>query len=91
MTVYMFWYGGPGYGVGTLEDDLEQFDSLAELRHTFARRWRDPYYPCVSNDTPEYGGPEGYVYLYDPRGMADPYPDRLISFGPRGGVRVESC
>jgi hypothetical protein len=86
----MLWYGGASYGA-CIEDDLETFGSLAELRHAFARRLGDAYYPCVSDDTPDNGGPEGYVYLYDPRGVDDPYPDRLISFGPRGGVRVERC
>lgn len=42
-------------------------------------------------DTPENGGPEGHIYFgtletWCPANGAD----RVISFGPRGGVRAES-
>ncbi len=29
-------------------------------------------------------------FFYDPRAQADPYPDRRISVGPRGGIRTEN-
>lgn len=90
MRCFMLWHGGASYAVPET-DDAEQFDSLAELCRAFERRsWSsETYYPCVSNEPPEEGGPQGHVYLRDPRTVADPYPDRIVRFGPRGGLRLE--
>lgn len=89
----MLWHGGASYAEPEV-DDAEEFDSLQELCDAFERRtWSsETYYPCVSDDQPEEGGPVGWVFLSDPREHAgDLYPDRLINFGPRGGVRVMSA
>jgi hypothetical protein len=101
MKVWATWHGGDSYSVGIIEDNLEVFDSLEAakealvsreahgdwMRQTF--RYADGrvahvYCPGVDNS-------ELFVYFGDPRGDCDPYPDRIISIGPRGGVRVQRC
>lgn len=90
---WLMWHGGSSYAHGEYATDLEQFDSLSELTHSFERRLNDPYYPCVSDETQEDGGQSGWVFFYDPNdpdcGPGDPYPDRIICHGPRGGIRLE--
>ncbi len=88
MKCWMLWHGGASYAPSELPDDLESFDSLRELRDSFDARGYDSYYPCVSDDTAEDGGPSGYVYFRDPTDESDPYPDRIIEYGPRGGLRI---
>jgi hypothetical protein len=86
--VWMFWHGGASYAPpGT--DDAEEFDSIAEAVKSFDRRRLDSYYPCVSDETPEDGGPEGHLFFQDPTEHADLYPDRIVRYGPRGGLVVE--
>ena len=89
----MLWHGGASYASGSIEDDTEEFATLTDARRAFELRastW-ETYYPCVSTDTPEDGGPSAQVFFADPREFADPYPDRIMSFGARGGVRLEHC
>lgn len=90
MECWMLWHGGSSYAAPEIPRDLEHFDSLRAARDAF---WRygdqDPYRPCVIEDTPEMGGAEGWIFLYDPSEVADPYPDRILNYGPRGGVRLE--
>jgi len=83
VRVYALWYGGPSYDCPSVEDDLEEFDSLASAKRALqARDDSDPYYPCVSES-------ELQVFFTDPRGLSDPYPDRVYTLGPRGGVRCD--
>lgn len=86
MTVYMIWNGGSGYGCGEL-DDLEEFETLAAARQAFTERATtfDAYYPCVEHDTPDNGGPTAWLYMDKPTDP-DAYPDRVLEFGPRGGL-----
>lgn len=89
MECWLLWHGGSSYAVPEIPNDLEHFDSMRELRDSFWRRQdHDPYFPCVSDDEQENGGQSGYVYLRDPTGEQDPYPDRIIEHGARGGIRV---
>jgi len=91
MIVYALWHGGASYAPGSIETDLETFDSLAAAKDAFASRAGfDPYYPCVSEDTAEDGGPSMWIFLAEPDSR-DPYPDRIIEFGPRGGVQVQNA
>lgn len=87
---WLICHGGTGWDIGSLEKDVEHFNSIRELKDAFWRRLEDPYYPCVTDDTPEDGGQEGWVFFYDPNdesnGPGDPYPDRIICHGPRGGI-----
>lgn len=88
MRCYLLWHGGSNYAVPYAED-AEVFDSLRQLRDSFDSRLSDSYYPCVTDDEPENGGQEGWVFFTDPRELGgDLYPDRIISYGPRGGLHI---
>lgn len=97
MKCYMLWHGGDSYGVGSIEEDIEEFDSLRAAKSAFASYAdHDPYRPCVSNEEPDNGGPSAWIFFYNPNdpdeagyGGGDPYPDRIMLFGPRGGVRLD--
>lgn len=89
MRTYMLWFGGPNYSPGTISEDLEEFDTLAACKRAFEARPGDSYYPCVSDEGPEEEGPEGWLWFRQPPFPdEDAYPEAIISFGPRGGVRV---
>ena len=82
---YAHWYGGGNYSAPSMSDNPEYFDSLEEIKREFwSRRHTDLHYPLVGGES------EYHVFKYDPRQVDDAYPDYVISFGPRGGVRVES-
>lgn len=87
MKVYMIWQGGVNYTCGDIAD-AEAFPNISAAVEEYARRasGSDPYYPCVE-------GSEGHLFLADPRTYTsgDHYPDRLITTGARGGIRVERC
>lgn len=86
MKVWILWHGGPSYVVGTVDEDVETFDSLRDAKRAFSYRAerRDPYYPCVEDSS-------ALVWRTDPRGKRDPYPDLELVMGPRGGVQVRPC
>lgn len=95
MKVWMLWHGGASYAAGTVADDIEEFDSLKDAKHSFDRRadsW-NTYYPMVEREPEEEGGQSAYVFFYDPNdesnGPGDPYPDRILRYGPRGGLHCE--
>lgn len=97
MKCWMIFHPGDGYSTHWRGEDVETYDSLSAAIRAFDRL-PDPYYPCAHNDEREDGGPEGWLFFYDPRDPENPegdvvdvYPDRLLSFGPRGGIRVERC
>lgn len=82
MKVFSLWYGGNNYSCPSMED-IEEFRSIQSAKDSFwSRSDYDPYYPCVDR-------PEMQLYFTDPRKAEDPYPDMLITMGPRGGVRIE--
>ena len=86
--VTWLWHGGSSYSVPGPED-AETFPSLKAAKEAFWRRaCLDLYYPCVTDDVPEDGGPEAWVFYGTEAGD---YPDKIMRFGPRGGVRVENC
>ena len=94
MIVTMFWHGGSSYAAPDTSDprDAEQFASLADARRAFRARLSDPYYPCVSDNAPEDGGPEAWiVFGRKCDALGTDYPDRIMRFGLRGGVVVERC
>ncbi len=92
MKCTMFWTGGSSYAVFDTHnpEDAEEFDSLERAKRAFANRAHDRYYPCVDETPPEDGGPEAWVFI-GPKESAigQEYPDLILSFGPRGGVRVD--
>ena len=83
--VYFLWFGGPSYAVPSA-DDLETADSLADVLSIMRARERywDGRTPCVEDQG-------AHVFLSDPRNGSDWYPDRVVSAGPRGGLRMERC
>lgn len=92
MKVTMFWHGGSSYACFDTHSkrDAEQYNSLKDAISAFAGRsnGQDSYYPCVSEDSPENGGPEAWVFIGANVIGAD-YPDRILRFGRRGGVICE--
>ncbi len=87
----MFWHGGNNYACFDTHnpEDAEQFDSLEDAKRAFRSRTSDPYYPCVDNREPEDGGPEAWIFLCSKeQALGAEYPDRIMSFGPRGGVII---
>lgn len=93
MKVFMLWHGGSSYAPADQfnRKDIEQFDSIAEAKRAFAARGEgsDSYYPCVDTSEQEAGGASAWLCFSDPYQIPDLYPDRVMTFGPRGGVRVE--
>jgi hypothetical protein len=94
MKVWMLWHGGASYAAGDIMEDIEEFDSLRAAARNFDNRadsW-NTYYPCVEREPQEEGGQSAWIFFHDPRdesnGPGDPYPDRILEYGPRGGVRI---
>jgi hypothetical protein len=88
MKVYGLWCGGSSYSAPEVERDTEEFDSIQEAKGTFQRRYDNDDYPatpCVSDES------EMHLFFSDPREMDDPYPDRVLRFGPRGGVIMDAA
>ena len=89
--VWFMWHGGSGYAAPGYED-IEELESLQAAKSEFRSRLHDSYYPCVSDEEPEAGGPEAWLFFgRKPDDNGDLYPDALMYFGPRGGLRVERC
>jgi hypothetical protein len=90
MQVWMLWHGGSSYASPRMPEDLERFDSIAEAKRSFDARADSSatFYPCVEREPSEDGGQSAWLYFYDPSGVRDPYPDRILEYGPRGGLMV---
>jgi len=85
MQVWMQVQRDPNYyGQLGQREGVEQYDSLKEAKDAF---WRE----CDSERLADAMNHEALVFFYDPRekDVTDPYPDRILRFGPRGGVKVE--
>ena len=87
MKTWMHWHGGSSYAFGTVAENAEAFDTLADAIAAFEHRYNggDSYYRCADETA------SAHLYFADPATLHEPYPDRLITIGPRGGVRVERC
>ncbi len=85
--IYALWHGGHGYSVGYVDDDTETFPSPDAARQAFRDRLanRDGHTPGVDESS------SMTLWHSDPRGEHDPYPDAMMTFGPRGGVQVMSA
>ena len=101
MKVYGLWYGGSSYAFGGL-DNLEAFTSIEELKTEFYDRYHigrgcfdyvnDAEMsgctgtPCVDETS------EVWMFLGDIDDIGrdgDLYPDRIVSFGPKMGIKME--
>ncbi len=91
MKVFALWHGGSSYAPADQFNrrDIEEFDSIRDALAEFESRTRDPYYPCVDTAPQDQGGASMWLCFADPFENGDLYPDRVVSFGPRGGVRCE--
>lgn len=94
---YGIWHGGYSYAMGE-HDDIEEFDSIADAKRTFESRcynglfakqeFRYVHRPHESLYCPAVDASECRIFLYtDPDGGL---PEKIISYGPRGGVKVDS-
>lgn len=104
MQVYALWHGGAGYSPSDMDDleSFASIEAAKDALHSRMRNgyWqrqdfpfvnREPasvFTPCVEGDPAEDGGSSMWIYFYNPTEVGDPYPDRIIEFGPRGGVKV---
>ena len=90
MKVFAMWYGGCGYSTPNQHDrrDVEAFESIEAAVECFDDRYhnrRHPDTPCVDQATTEM-----WLFIgYDPYEDGDCYPDRIVKYGPKGGIRVE--
>lgn len=101
MIVFGLWHGGSSYALGEIDTDLERFPSLASAQRALQERSesngaRSCLFRYIDRgDTREYcpvvEGSSMLVYLSDPREVREPYPDFLLSIGPRGGIKKEVC
>ena len=88
MKCWAMWFGGVNYAH---PERSERFDSLGEAVAVFGARL-DGHDPVEGLATPCVESPEMLVYFGQaPEGQVDPYPDRLVRLGPKGGVKVERC
>lgn len=88
MKVYGLFCGNSGsWGPPSIPEDLEAFDSIKEAKDALWRRV-DGYereFPCVDERA------EMQLFFEKPDDNRDPYPDRIVYVGPRGGIHVVSC
>lgn len=89
--VWILWHGGASYVAPDpmRREDCEAFASLREACADFAGRPGASFYPACNRAPPDDGGPTGWIFFSDPFGNGNAYPDRVLTFGPRGGLRME--
>ena len=99
MRVYALWYGGCSYAFGDFAD-VETFDSMQALKDAFESRcyggsfrrqnftFADGRTQSVFTPAVDGSSTEMHVFYAMPE-EGDMYPDRIVKFGPRGGIRVE--
>ena len=90
MIVWMLWSGGVNYS-SPYPDQAERFSSLHAAVWEFSRRTEheSSYYPGAYPEPVDAGGPSATITFGPQPPGGDFYPDRVLSFGPRGGVRVQ--
>jgi hypothetical protein len=96
MKVFMMWNGGYDYSAPSL-DDVEEFDTIKDAIRSFDSRadsW-NTYYPLVNREESNNGGQSAWLFFTDPRdpssGNTDTYPDQILEYGPRGGLKRYSA
>jgi len=79
------WYGGSNYAApeGT---DVERFDTLPDAKEWFEDRLFYSYTPCVERVPSDLGGPTLILFMGSHSDTTDMHPDKMIEFGPKGGV-----
>jgi hypothetical protein len=91
MKIFMLWHGGSSYSCFDQFNraDCEEYPTIQAARDEFQARVHNSYYPCVSAIPVDAGGPSAWLCFSDPYQDGQLYPDRVLSFGPRGGLREE--
>lgn len=96
-TIWAVWYGGSSY-VSSGDEGKELFPSIRAAVEAFDSRdkygygWKQTF--VYADRTESFFTPtvdetaEMHLYFGGPD---QEYPDRIIRFGPRGGIVVESC
>ena len=82
---FMFFHGGHSYAPFDVHNGTpERFDTLEDARWAFESRTVgfDRYYPCTDETA------TAWLFAEDPRRTGADYPDRVITLGPRNGVRI---
>lgn len=83
MKVYGLWYGGTSYAAPSIYNrgDIEEFDSIQDAKDTLQERYENwnGYTPTVTHES------EIHLFYVGPYETQE-YPDRIISFGPKGGI-----
>jgi len=94
MECYGFFSGGYNYSNWVTHRSIERFDSLKHAKNVFEARAAniDRRFPCVDSYA------EMHLFFEDPRpkpkesnpdDFVDPgYPDRIITLGTRGGIKM---
>ena len=83
---YMLFHGGHSYSAPSVHEDTpEFFDTLEAAKWAFESRTVgfDRRYPCTDETA------TAWLFASDPRKTGCEYPDRIITLGPRNGVRLE--
>lgn len=85
--IWGLFHGGYSYSAPEVQQDTEEFHSLASAKAVFESRsdGYDSYFPAV-----DYSA-SMQLFKSNPRHSEDPYPDAQFIRGPRGGVRMERC
>lgn len=70
-------------------DEASEFASIAAVKREMDIPGSETgharsYFPCSRDE-----GMTAFVYFYDPKEARDPYPDRVLTIGPRGEIKVE--
>ena len=86
MKCWGLWYGGNSYVSPTFED-MEEFNSIQHAKNVVEGRYEGDdgsgmRTPAVDDSS------EMHLYLTAPDKLNDTYPDKIIKFGPRGGIIV---
>lgn len=96
MRIYGMWHGGAGYSYGDMPNDIEAFTSLTHAKDVLREREDnsgryelDTFYVHRDNSPVRMPAVEGSsMDLYGNASGGEPY--ARLTFGPRGGVKVEN-
>lgn len=87
MICWMLWHGGVNYSPPDVDQaERREKASTAARSDENCTEPESSYYPGAY---PEPGGPTATITFGDEPPGGDFCPDRVLSFGRRGGVRVE--
>ena len=85
--IYALWDGGGSYACPNILTDIEEFPSIEHAKGAFWRRYRggDRFYPCVDREC------QMQIFLANPAGDRDPYPDFILQIDGNENVIQKMC